>query len=509
MKAEDLRKSILQLAIQGKLVKQNPDDEPASALIERIRVEKQRLVKEGKIKKDKTESFIYKVADNSYYEKIGTQTRCIDEEIPFEVPEGWEFCRLNFVCWLGDGKKQTGEALPYLEAKYLRGKSDATILNSGKVVNPNSKVILVDGENSGEVFDIMERGYIGSTFKTMNIAPNIYERYVQIILEFYKNLFRDSKVGAAIPHLNKKLFHNLIIAIPPYSEQKRILDRLDTLTPMLLRYSAVEVQESQLTDTFPDALKKSILQSAIQGKLVAQNPDDEPASVLLDKIRKEKEQLIKSGKLKRDKTESFIYKDTADNSYCEKIGGKVRCIDEEIPFEIPKSWTWTRLGSICNTIHYGYTASASPIGNSKLLRITDIQDNKVDWKTVPYCTVTENESTTYKINNNDILIARTGGTIGKTYLVENLNKISVFASYLIRAVPNSNMCAAYLKLYMESPFYWQQLTAKSMGTGQPNVNGESLKSLLVPLPSLCEQMAIVKAIDSIFAIINKIRQKSY
>ncbi|MDR0207414.1 MAG: restriction endonuclease subunit S, partial [Bacteroidales bacterium] len=298
MKADELRKSILQLAIQGKLVKQDPNDEPASVLIKKIREEKQRLIKEGKIKKDKTESFIYRGADNSYYEKIGEKVRCIDEEIPFEVPESWEFCCLNFVCWLGDGEKLTGEMLPYLEAKYLRRKCEATILKAGKVVNPNTKVILVDGENSGEVFDITERGYMGSTFKTMNIALSVDEQYIQIILEFYKNLFRDSKIGAAIPHLNKKLFHNLIIAIPPFSEQKRIIDRLSVITLLILRYFAFEKEEVLLESEFPNKFKKSILQYAIQGKLVAQDFDDEPASALLEKIRKEKEQLIKEGKIK-------------------------------------------------------------------------------------------------------------------------------------------------------------------------------------------------------------------
>ena len=180
-----------------------------------------------------------------------------------------------------------------------------------------------------------------------------------------------------------------------------------------------------------------------------------------------------------------------------KIGNIVRCIDEEIPFEIPENWEWCRLVHICNAIHYGFTASASQSGNCKLLRITDIQDNKVDWKSVPFCTVTENESATYSLNNNDILIARTGGTIGKTYIVDNLTEKAVFASYLIRAIPNANIFPAYLKYYMESPFYWQQLTEKSMGTGQPNVNGESLKTLLVPVPPIKEQEKIVMALNII------------
>jgi restriction endonuclease S subunit len=178
-----------------------------------------------------------------------------------------------------------------------------------------------------------------------------------------------------------------------------------------------------------------------------------------------------------------------------------------VPFELPESWVWIRLGSICNAIHYGFTASASQSGNSKLLRITDIQDNQVNWRTVPFCTVTEKESAVYKLNNNDILIARTGGTIGKTYIVENLADNAVFASYLIRAIPNENIYPQYLKCYMKSPFYWQQLTKKSMGTGQPNVNGESLKSLLVPYQTLKEQKEIVGALDNIFLLINGIMRK--
>jgi type I restriction enzyme S subunit len=503
MKADELRKSILQLAIQGKLVKQDPDDEPASVLIEKIRMEKQQLVKEGKIKKDKTESFIYKAADNSYYEKIGNETRCIDEEIPFEVPEGWEFCRLNFVCWLGDGEKLTGEPLPYLEAKYLRGKSDATILNSGKVVNPNSKVILVDGENSGEVFDITERGYIGSTFKTMNIATNIYERYIQIILEFYKNLFRDSKVGAAIPHLNKKLFHNLIIAIPPYSEQKRILDRLDTLTPMLLKYFAFEIQESQLTDTFPDALKKSILQYAIQGKLVAQNPNDEPASVLLEKICKEKKQLIKSGKLKRDKTESFIYKDTSDNSYYEKIGNGTCCIDEEIPFEIPENWEWVRLKNI---LQINPTNKADDNINASFVTMKDIEagySNSFKFEKKEWGKIKKGFT---HFQNGDVAFAKiTPCFQNRKSLIFNglINNIGAGTTELHILRPISGYINPfYLLIFVKTEFFIQYGINNFTGTaGQQRFPTDKLKEIFIPLPPNKEQQRITEKIKQIFTVI--------
>ena len=221
-----LKKSILQYAIQGKLVPQNPDDEPASELLKRIEEEKARLVKAGKIKRDKNASVIFKGEDNKYYEKLGSKVSDISDEIPYELPANWEFVRLSRLCWLDDGVKVSGEKLPYLDAKHHRGKGEVTYLTSGKVVTPPCKVILVDGENSGEIFDVSERGYLGSTFKVLQISPCISEEWLHILLMNYRDLFKNSKVGAAIPHLNKNLFRNLIVGIPPLSEQGKIVSRI-------------------------------------------------------------------------------------------------------------------------------------------------------------------------------------------------------------------------------------------------------------------------------------------
>ena len=226
-------------------------------------------------------------------------------------------------------------------------------------------------------------------------------------------------------------------------------------------------------------LINTILQEAIEGRLVPQDPNDEPASVLLDKIRKEKAKLVKEGKLKK--------KDLEETPISE----------DEKPFEIPESWAWCRLINLCKIIHYGYTASAAPTGNSKLLRITDIQDDKVNWSSVPFCSIKEKDLETYQLHNRDILIARTGGTIGKTYIVRELNDIAVFASYLIRAIPLDNIFEEYIKLFMGSPYYWSQLTDAATGTGQPNVNGQSLSKLIVPLPPLAEQKRIVAKIEEL------------
>jgi type I restriction enzyme S subunit len=226
-------------------------------------------------------------------------------------------------------------------------------------------------------------------------------------------------------------------------------------------------------------LKNAILQEAIEGRLVPQDPNDEPASALLARIRKEKERLVKEGKLKKKDLE-------------------VKPISEdEIPFEIPESWEWVRLSTLSTAIHYGFTASAAPAGNAKLLRITDIQDDKVNWKSVPFCTTKEKDLDTYQLKNRDILIARTGGTIGKTYIVRQLDEVAVFASYLIRVIPLEEVNEEFLKLFMMTPCYWKQLTDASSGTGQPNVNGQSLSNLILPIPPKEEQIRILSKYEEL------------
>ena len=225
-----LKKSILQYAIQGKLVPQIESEESASILLEKIQQEKLRLVNEGKLKKkDLNNSVIFKGDDNKYYEKLGGKTTEITEEIPYELPNKWTFVRLSNLCWLDDGYKASGENLPYMDAKYHRGKSEITYLTQGKIVEPPCKAILVDGENSGEIFNITEKGYLGSTFKVLQISKCISEEWLHILLNTYRDLFKNSKVGAAIPHLNKNLFRNLIVGLPPIEEQQRITDRIEKM----------------------------------------------------------------------------------------------------------------------------------------------------------------------------------------------------------------------------------------------------------------------------------------
>ena len=224
---DKLKKSVLQEAIQGKLVPQNPNDEPASVLLERIKEEKAKLFKEGKLKKkDLVDSVIFKGDDNKYYETIDGITTPI--ESVFDYPDSWEVKRLHSICLLSDGVKQTGSQV-CLDAKYLRGKASATYLQQGKFVEKGDNIILVDGENSGEVFTVPIDGYMGSTFKELWISEKLYLPYVLAFIRFYKDELRNSKKGAAIPHLNKDIFNNLLIGIPPYDEQVRIVDKLEAV----------------------------------------------------------------------------------------------------------------------------------------------------------------------------------------------------------------------------------------------------------------------------------------
>ena len=250
-------------------------------------------------------------------------------------------------------------------------------------------------------------------------------------------------------------------------------------------------------------LKNSILQWAIQGKLVPQDPNDEPASVLFEKIRAEKARLVKEGKLKKDKNESIIYRGD-DNSYYEKFaGGKVKCIDEEIPFEIPSSWIWERWGNISFSILYGYNAPAEAKGDVRMVRISDIQNNKVLWNTVPFCKIKKQDIDTYLLKPNDILFARTGGTVGKSYIVTDVPYPSIFAGYLIRTQYSTQLCPQYLKFFMESPLYWDELKEGTTATAQPNCNGKKLASMLLPIPPIEEQYRIVDKLNGLFSIVNR------
>ena len=234
-------------------------------------------------------------------------------------------------------------------------------------------------------------------------------------------------------------------------------------------------------------LRQKILDLAIHGKLVPQDPNDEPASVLLERIRTEKERLIKEGKIKAKKKSAK----TSDTPHYENV-----------PFEVPSSWEWTTIGEIASSILYGVSESAKETGQYKLLRITDIQNNKVNWGTVPFTDYDNNKAQAYLLNDGDILFARTGATVGKSYLVKGLKDSAIYASYLIRVQTSSVILPAYIKFFFESGFYWEQISLNSVGIGQPNVNGTTLAALTIPIPPYHEQKRIVEEAKKWLSVID-------
>ena len=253
-----------------------------------------------------------------------------------------------------------------------------------------------------------------------------------------------------------------------------------------------------------DQLRKSILQQAIQGKLVPQDPNDEPASALLERIREEKARLVKEKKIKKEKNPSVIFRGE-DNSHYEKfiLTGEVKCIDDEIPFELPKGWEWCRWEYIAHSIQYGFNAPSLHIGRIKMVRISDIQNNLINWESVPYCDIAENVIEKYILKPNDILFARTGGTVGKSFLVQEDIEDAIYAGYLIRTRYSKDLSPLYLKTYMGSSLYWEQLKDGTTTTAQPNCNGQSLGRMLIPLPPLAEQQRIVAKIEELMPLVEQ------
>ena len=440
---------------------------------------------------------------------------CIADEVPFDIPDSWEwvrlgsladiFGRIGFRGYTKNDIVPNGKgAITISPSNIKNGSTDftsTTYISWEKyyespeiMIFDNDIIVVKTGSSYGKsaiVNNLVEKATLNPQLVVLkNVLCD--KNYLNLFLSSFiaRKQFEKFVIGTAIPTFSQEKLSRMYVPLPPLQEQQRIVEKLKELEPYINDYDKAYEKIEKLNTDFPDLLKKSILQEAVQGKLVPQDPTDEPASVLIEQIRQEKEQLIKDKKIKKDKNESYIFR--RDNSHYEKIGKEEHCIDDEIPFDIPDSWKWCTLASVTEQIHYGYTASAAPVGDAKLARITDIQDNKIMWETVPYCSISKENLPKYKLKNRDILIARTGGTIGKTYIVRNLNENAVFASYLIRAIPLQLVNEEYLKLFMESPLYWEQLKAYSMGTGQPNVNGQSLSKLRLPLPPLNEQQRIVK-----------------
>ena len=492
MKAEQLRKSILQLAIQGKLVPQDPADEPASVLLERIRTEKQRLIKEGKIKKDKGDSVIFKGDDNCYYEKTGSEVKNITDEIPFDIPDSWCWTTIEKITFSVGSKENQIQTSQILKNGLIPVVSQSKNIIDGfsnLVEKRITKIPVIMFGDHTKVVKLIDFPFVIGADGTKFFSPVLINNKFLYYLLVYTAINLPSRGYARHYVLLKKEY----LPIPPLAEQERIVAEIEKFEPLIAEYDKLEQQATKLDGEIYDKLKKSILQYAIQGKLVPKDSNDESAAVLLERIRAEKK-----AQLGKKYVESYIYKGD-DNCYYEHINGKDVDITEEIPFDLPDSWAWSRWGELSDSIQYGYNAPAKQSGRIKMVRISDIHENQVMWENVPYCDIAEEDISTYLLKENDILFARTGGTVGKSFLVQNIKEEAIYAGYLIRTRYNSKLIPQYFKYFMESPLYWSQLRNGTIATAQPNCNGQTLSKMIVPVPPLAEQKRIVEKINEIFA----------
>lgn len=495
MTPEQLKASILQYAVEGKLVKQDPNDEPASELLKKIENEKAKLVKEGKINKERA------VRPVKEEEKDGV------------LPTGWTYTRFQNISLFTTDYVANGSFKTLREHthKYKEKNYALFVRTMDLSANFKSNLTYIDKDSydflsksklfGGELILPNIGGSIGKAFlmpnlnMPMSLAPNsIMVKFTEQVMNKYfsyfiqspmgKSLLLNNKGGTATPKFSKTELRNMVLKLPPLEEQKRIVAKIEKLMSLVDEYAESYNRLQKIDNEFEDKLKQSVLQYAMEGKLVKQNPSDEPASELIKKIENEKAELVKEGKIKKSKKLPAI-------------------TDDEKPFDIPDSWEWVRLGDICQPIRYGFTSSAKNSGNSRLVRITDIQNNRVNWSNVPFCNVPENKLEDLKLKENDILIARTGGTVGKSFVVIKIPEIAVFASYLIRIRLIDNRLINFIEAFLNSPYYWKMISLKQSGTGQPNVNATKLSEILIALPPLNEQKRIIIKIQALISSFSK------
>ena len=509
MTGQQLKNSILQMAVQGKLVPQDPNDEPASVLLERIRAEKEQLIKEGKIKKEKNPSVIFRGADNLPYEKVGkNEPVCIADEVPFDIPESWEWVTLKQIAVTALGKtldksKNIGEYRPYLCSinVYWTGIDLSTVKQARFEDSELSKyqlnkgdLLICEGGDVGRsaVWDRDEEMYYQNALHRVRFYGNIEPRFFQLLMESYKGakILDNYSKGMTIQHLVQNSLNSIYFPLPPLAEQRRIVEKIKQLTPYLKKYGSVETTLSNLNLAFPDDLKKSILQYAVQGKLVPQDPADEPASVLLERIRTEKEKLIKAGKIKRDKHESVIFR--RDNSYYEKVDGIERCIDDELPFEIPKSWEWVRFFSVVEIA----TNLVSPERYFDYMHIAPDNIEKLTGTLLDCRTVAQDKvsSPNHLFFKGQILYSKIRPLLRKA-VIAPFDGLCSADMYPLKTPINKEYLLRYI---LSDSFNAQVATAMSSRVKMPKINQAELSKVLIPVPPIQEQNRIVNKIKELY-----------
>ena len=502
MNGKQLKNSILQWAIQGKLVPQDPNDEPASVLLERIRAEKARLVKEKKIKKDKNESIIYRGDDNSYYEKFlpTGEVKCIDEEIPFEIPNGWQWERIGNIFETTSGSTPLSRNPDY----YKNGNINwvrTTDLNNGILnkteIQITSKAIIdynlsILPQTSVCVAMYGGAGTIGKHCilhfdTTINqsvcaIQPNGFCNmdYIHTFIEYQRPFWMDFAAGSRKdPNINQLIIKHCLLPIPPQEEQLRIVTKLNQLYPYIYQYGNSQNRLNQINKEIWHSLKKSILQEAIQGKLVPQIAEEGTAQELLEQIRQEKLQLVKEGKLKKSAlTDSIIFRGD-DNKYYEKINEQI--VEVELPFEYPNSWIVLRLKDICQLTDGEKRNGKGICLDAKFLRGKSSE------------TIIEKGRFVYAGDN---IILVDGENSGEVFSIPQDGYMgSTFKQLWLSSVMWKPYILAFILFYKEA------LRNSKRGAAIPHLNKDLFYKLPIGIPPLSEQQRITCQINNLFQLI--------
>ena len=538
MKAKDLKNSILQMAIEGKLVPQDPNDEPASVLLERIREEKHKLIAEGKAKFPKGgESIIYIGSDGSPYEKRAdakghvTSDKCIANEMPFEeLPEGWCWTRLSNVASIQLGKmldkqKNQGDLAPYLgNANVQWGRFDlANVKTMPMDEMDRAKYALSDGDLIVCEGGVPGRCAIWTSNETMHyqkalhrircskrLLLNTYcELYICFIVQ--SHVWDSCFTGTTIKHLPAQTLSSWLLPLPPLAEQRRIVGRVSELMPLVEEYGGLEDAREALDAALPGRLRKSVLQLAVQGGLVPQDPADEPAGVLLERIRGQRRQLVAEGKMKAPKGgESIIFAGSDGRRYEKRVDARGResepvCIEDEIPFEIPEGWEWARLGSVFTKMGSGST----PAGGRKvyqdkgpmLIRSQNVHNEGLRLDDVAHFAYSLFTKRGSHVLPNDMLLNITGASIGRCAIVPDAFGDADVNQHVLIMRPVLPIASEYLHAAIISPLVQSAIMVGQVGATKEGLSASKAAELLVPFPPLVEQHRIVDVVDRVFKLL--------
>mgnify|MGYP005956065429 CR=1 FL=1 len=497
MNGKQLKNSILQWAIQGKLVPQDPNDEPASVLLEKIRQEKERLIKEKKIKRDKNASIIYRGEDNSYYEKLLAtgEVKCIDEEIPFEIPQGWEWCRMGSIGDWGAGATPAKGNPDYYGGSILWLRTGE--LNNGIVYDSEIKITdkalqecSLRMNKIGDVLIAMYGATIGKVAivgkeLTTNQACcactpfSIYNYFLFFFLMGSQIDFIKKGEGGAQPNISREKLISHLMPIPPLAEQHRIVEKIQYLLPLVEKYSNSQILQNKLNSEVKDKLRKSILQEAIQGKLVPQIAEEGTAHELLEQIKTEKQKLVKEGKFKKSALATSVIFRGDDNKYYEQIGNTIS--EVEAAFEFPNSWSIARLSVICRLTDGLKTTGKQCLLDAKYLRGKSSE------------TIVEQGKLVYKGDN---IMLVDGENSGEVFTVPQDGYMgSTFKQLWI----SSSMYEPYVLAFIQ--FYKEILRNSKKGAAIPHLNKELFYGLIIGVPSLQEQRRIVQKIEQLMQLL--------